>query len=148
MKDIDRNQELIEKIAKRIENKGGRIYYVGGYVRDKKLGIKNKDIDVEIYGISFEEISNILSEFGNIDLVGASFGIYKIHGVDIDFCFPRKETLVGKGHKDFDVTIDPYISTGEAARRRDFTINSIMQDVNTGEFIDHFGILKTLRVVS
>ena len=64
--------------------------------------------------------------------------------MDIDFCFPRKETLVGKGHKDFDVTIDPYISTGEAARRRDFTINSIMQDVNTGEFIDHFGGIEDL----
>lgn len=144
MKDIEQNQELIEKIAKRIENEGGRIYYVGGYVRDKKLGIENKDIDVEIYDINFDKISNILSEFGKIDLVGASFGIYKIQGVDIDFCFPRRETLIGKKHKDFDVTIDPYISTEEAVKRRDFTINSIMQDVNTGEFIDHFGGIEDL----
>lgn len=144
MENINQSKELIEKIAKRIQEKGGRIYYVGGYVRDKKLGIENKDIDVEIYGISFEEISNILSEFGKIDLVGASFGIYKIQGVDIDFCFPRRETLIGKGHKDFDVSIDPYISTKDAAKRRDFTINSIMQDVNTGEFIDNFGGIEDL----
>lgn len=139
MKDINESQILIEKIAKKIQEKGGKIYYVGGYVRDKKIGIENKDIDVEIYGISFEEISNILSEFGKIDLVGASFGIYKIQGIDIDFCFPRRETLIGKGHKDFEVSVDPYISTKDAAKRRDFTINSIMQDVNTGEFIDNFG---------
>lgn len=145
MKDISEDQRLIEKIAKKIQEKGGRIYYVGGYVRDKKLGIENKDIDVEIYGIDFEEITNILLEFGKIDLVGASFGIYKIQGVDIDFCFPRRETLIGKGHKDFDVSIDPYISTKDAARRRDFTINSIMQDVNTGEFVDNFGGIQDLE---
>lgn len=145
MNDIDENQELIIKIAKRIENKGGRIYYVGGYVRDKKLGIESKDIDVEVYGISFEEISNILSEFGKIDLVGASFGIYKIQGVEIDFCFPRREKLIGKGHKDFKMTIDPYIPTEEASKRRDFTINSMMQDVNTGILIDHFDGMEDLE---
>lgn len=132
------NNELIHDIAKKIEEKGGKLYYVGGYVRDKKIGIQNKDIDVEIYGINVKEINEILSQFGNVDLVGALFGIYKIHGVDIDFCLPRRETLVGKGHKDFEVSVDPYITTEEAAKRRDFTINSIMQDVNTGEFIDHF----------
>lgn len=144
MKDTDESKKLIEKIAKKIQEKGGRIYYVGGYVRDKELGIENKDIDVEMYGIDFEEITSILSEFGKIDLVGASFGIYKIQGIDIDFCFPRRETQIGKGHKDFEVSIDPYISTEDAARRRDFTINSIMQDVNTGELVDNFGGIEDL----
>lgn len=138
-------ENLIIEIANRIKENGGEIYFVGGYVRDKNLGLKNKDIDVEIYGLGATEVSNILREFGKIDLVGASFGIYKIHGVDIDFCFPRKETLIGKGHKDFEVSIDPYISTEDAARRRDFTINSIMQNVNTGEFVDHFGGIGDLK---
>lgn len=129
---------LIKKVAEKIAEKGGKIYFVGGCVRDKNLGLENKDIDVEMYGLNLEEIREILEKFGKIDLVGASFGIYKIHGVDIDFCFPRKETLIGKGHKDFEVSIEPYISTQDAAKRRDFTINSIMQDVNTGEIIDHF----------
>ncbi len=144
MKDTNENKKLIEKIAKKIQEKGGSIYYVGGYVRDKELGIENKDIDVEIYGINFEEITSILPKFGKIDLVGASFGIYKIQGIDIDFCFPRRETQIGKGHKDFEVTIDPYISTEDATRRRDFTINSIMQDVNTGKLVDNFGGIEDL----
>ena len=45
-----KNEErLIKEIAKKIEEKGGKIYFVGVYVRDKKLGLENKDIDVEIY---------------------------------------------------------------------------------------------------
>ena len=141
-----KNEEvLIKKVAAQIAQKGGKIYFVGGCVRDKNLGLENKDIDVEMYGLDLGEIREILEKFGKIDLVGASFGIYKIHGVDIDFCFPRKETLIGKGHKDFEVSIEPYISTKDAAQRRDFTINSIMQDVNTGEIIDHFDGIGDLK---
>jgi tRNA nucleotidyltransferase (CCA-adding enzyme) len=52
---------------------------------------------------------------------------------------PRRERATGTGHRDFDVDVDPFIGTREAARRRDFTINSMMEDVLTGEIVDHFG---------
>ena len=35
--------------------------------------------------------------------------------------------------------VDPFIGTLAAARRRDFTINAMMQNVLTGEIIDHYG---------
>ena len=34
--------------------------------------------------------------------------------------------------------MDPFLTTREASRRRDFTINAMMQDVLTGEIIDHW----------
>jgi tRNA nucleotidyltransferase (CCA-adding enzyme) len=35
--------------------------------------------------------------------------------------------------------VDPFIGTEAAARRRDFTINSMMEDILSGEIIDYFG---------
>ncbi|HSN59013.1 MAG TPA: HD domain-containing protein, partial [Clostridiaceae bacterium] len=57
------------------------------------------------------------------DTVGKSFGIIKVKGLGIDFAMSKT---------------DPYISYREASRRRDFTMNSIMQDVLTGEILDYY----------
>ena len=35
--------ELARTIAEKVEEYGGRAYFVGGFVRDKLLGIENKD---------------------------------------------------------------------------------------------------------
>ena len=48
---------LAEKIAKR----GGRAYYVGGFVRDRLQGLENKDIDIEVHGITPDTLEEILS---------------------------------------------------------------------------------------
>ncbi|MBQ6371613.1 MAG: HD domain-containing protein, partial [Oscillospiraceae bacterium] len=70
---------------------------------------------------------------------GKSFGVFALRGEDIDIAMPRRERAVGKGHRDFIVDVDPFIGTREAARRRDFTINALMEDVLSGEIVDHFG---------
>lgn len=132
---------LIESIALEVKALGGRVVYVGGFVRDEALDIDNKDIDVEVYGITPTQLKEVLSHYGIVDEIGASFGVLKIHGIDIDFAMPRTERKVGEGHRGFDVSVDPFMSFEEASRRRDFTINSIMKDVLTGEIIDcHNGI--------
>jgi len=79
------------------------------------------------------------------DEVGASFGVLKIHGRDIDITMPRTERATGVGHKDFDVTVDPYMDTRDAARRRDFTVNALMKNVLIGKVIDYFSGLDDLR---
>jgi tRNA nucleotidyltransferase (CCA-adding enzyme) len=58
---------------------------------------------------------------------------------------PRREKATGRGHRDFEIEVDPFIGTYKAARRRDFTINALMQDVLTGEVVDHFGGMDDLR---
>lgn len=129
---------IFERLALKVENAGGRAFYVGGCVRDKALGCQNKDIDIEVHGISEEELEKILSEFGNIKFFGSSFGVYSISGINADISLPRSERKIGNGHRDFEIVVDPFIGIKEAARRRDFTINAMMEDILTGEIIDPF----------
>lgn len=130
--------KILESIALAIEKQNGQMFYVGGYVRDLILGRKNKDIDVEIHGIAVKDALTILESFGAVDEIGASFGVLKIKSLDIDFTFPRHESKSGDKHTDFDINIDPYMGLHAAAKRRDFTMNAIMQNVITKEIIDPF----------
>jgi tRNA nucleotidyltransferase (CCA-adding enzyme) len=129
---------MLKDISKRIADAGGRVFYVGGYVRDQFIGKESKDVDVEIYGIDCSVLMDILSDYGEVDTVGKSFGIIKVKGLDFDFTMPKTKRKTGAGHKDFEVSVDPYMPYKEACRRRDFTVNSIMQDVLTGEIVDYF----------
>ena len=131
--------QLARAIAEAVSARGGACYYVGGYVRDALLGIENKDIDMEVHGVSPSVLEDILKDFGEVITVGASFGIYNLKGCSLDIAMPRKETARGTGHRDFDVVVDPFIGTEKAALRRDFTINALMQNVLTVEITDHFG---------
>jgi tRNA nucleotidyltransferase (CCA-adding enzyme) len=135
---MNKDNQLAINLAKKIDAYGGTTYYVGGYVRDKVLNIKNKDIDIEVFGITPELLKDICQQYGVVDEIGESFGILKIHGYDIDISMPRVEHKNGEGHKSFDVSVDPFMSVGNAAKRRDFTINSIMENVLTGEHKDPF----------
>lgn len=126
------------KIAYRVSELGGRVFYVGGLVRDRLLGLENKDVDIEVHGISPEQLMDVLKELGTPLAFGSSFGVYSLAGYDIDIAMPRKERATGRGHRDFEVFVDPNIGTTEAARRRDFTMNAMMEDVLTGEIIDPF----------
>ena len=144
--------EKITKLAEIIKQNGGRAMLVGGCVRDELLNVKPKDFDVEVYGIEPPKLREILDGFGKVDAVGEAFTVYKI-GNDLDVALPRRERKTGRGHKGFVVEGDPQMSFAEAAKRRDFTVNAIMQDALTGEIIDIFGGQadienKILRVVS
>lgn len=135
----EENLEISVLLAEKIAQLGGRAYYVGGFVRDRLQGFENKDIDIEVHGITPDTLEEILSSIGGYIPAGKSFGVYKLAHHSIDVAMPRKETLTGKGHRDFKIDVDPFIGTEKAAIRRDFTVNAIMQDVITGEVIDHFG---------
>ena len=135
---ISVNKEICRKIAEKVKDAGGRAFYVGGYVRDRLLSLENKDLDIEVHGITPEQLYAVLEELGKPKTVGSSFGVYNLKGYDVDIAMPRKETATGRGHKDFQITVDPFIGYEKAARRRDFTINAMMEDVLTGEVVDPF----------
>lgn len=126
-------------------SKHGVPYLVGGGVRDILLGLPAKDFDIEIYGIPAENLGKILaSELGSKEeQVGKVFGVFKVNNFDISL--PRTETKTGKKHTDFDIKADPFISTKEAARRRDFTINALMYDVKNNKILDFFGGIEDLK---
>lgn len=131
--------EMAKKLAEAVDRLGGCSYFVGGYVRDLIMGDAGKDIDIEIHGLTPDQLKCILDSLGQRLDIGESFGIFGLKGYSLDIAMPRKETCRGRGHRDFDVFVDPHIGTLGAAKRRDFTINAMMQNVLSGEIIDHFG---------
>jgi len=135
----EKDRQMALEIARRVAEQGGRSFYVGGLVRDAILGRENKDIDIEVHGISPGQLKEILDSIGQRITIGESFGIFGLKGFELDIAMPRKEEARGSGHRDFDIFVDPFIGTEAAARRRDFTFNALMQDVLTGEIVDHFG---------
>lgn len=120
MEDI---QSILKQIAIQVNNNGGKMYYVGGYVRDLFLGKKPSDIDVRVIGISKEVFNSVLEQFGKTCWIDARYDLVKLIGLDIDFSSP--ETKDGKIK-----TIDD-LTAGV-----DFTMNSILLDVISGEIID------------
>jgi tRNA nucleotidyltransferase (CCA-adding enzyme) len=128
--------EIATHIAQAVHERGGRALLVGGWVRDRLLGIASKDIDVEVYGLEPADLRATLERFGTVNAVGESFKVYKVGAIDV--AIPRRESKVGTGHRGFEVTGDPYMSIEEAARRRDFTVNAIAFDPLTNEYLDPF----------
>jgi tRNA nucleotidyltransferase (CCA-adding enzyme) len=111
-------------------------------VRDALLGIAHKDFDLEVYGVGYETLARELSRHGRVDLVGKSFGVIKYSsgsGGQWDFSLPRRDSKMAAGHKGFEVEFDPEIEPRAAASRRDFTINALMFDPRTGEYLDFYG---------
>ena len=126
-----------------------RAYLVGGAVRDALLGLPpGRDFDIEVFGVSYDQLVQALSRWGRTDLVGHSFGVVKLNtGSDCryDFTVPRLDSKVAPGHKGFEVEFDPAITPQDAAARRDFTINAIMYDPRTRQTQDFFGGMDDLR---
>jgi tRNA nucleotidyltransferase (CCA-adding enzyme) len=123
------------------------VYLVGGGVIDYLCDRIPKDFDIEIYGLSIDEISDILKSNGfDVNFVGASFGIIKTvyKNIDLDISVPRVDNRIGKGHKGFDCSFPSNISPKEASRRRDLTINSIFLDLHTLDIHDPWGGVEDL----
>lgn len=134
--------DLVLRIASAVKDAGGRALVVGGYPRDlmmqQLLGSQpeTKDVDLEVYGLNDKELLALVEPIHHVNSVGASFGVLKVGPLDV--ALPRKDSKVGSGHRGFHVEADPTLSHKEAARRRDFTINTLALDPLTGELIDEW----------
>ena len=131
------------------------VYLVGGFVRDFVLKFdprcfdvrsnlmvsahwlkeeidKAQDLDIEVIGLSFEDLTGILSPHFQLGEVGKAFKVLRLAHLPIQIGTARLEIATGAGHKDFKT-----ISFGEegwpaenvhfaaAAQRRDFTMNAL-----------------------
>ena len=124
-----------------IKRAGGKIYQIGGAVRDEVLGKVSKDLDLLVVGMELNQLNKTLKRFGNVNLVGKSFGILKFTPEDgaeeIDISVPRIDSKsTGKGHKEFEVKLGKGITLQQDQLRRDFWMNAIAKDIDTGEVID------------
>ncbi|NIM19961.1 MAG: HD domain-containing protein [Candidatus Latescibacteria bacterium] len=134
-----------EEILKR-----GELYYVGGSVRDRLLGLEEPapDTDYLVRKLPPDELEEMLSSFGSVHLVGKAFGVYKFtprkETQSFDIAYPRKEASTGPGHRDFKVDWDWDLPVEADLGRRDFTINAIAQSVRDGTLVDPLGGAKDI----
>lgn len=118
------------------------IYVVGGYVRDKLLGLEPRDADFVVVGSSPEE----MIEKG-FQQVGKDFPVF-IHPITGDeYALARVERKVGVGYEGFECDWKG-VTLEQDLERRDLTINAMAQEVvvdDNGDFeivgnlIDPFG---------
>ncbi len=124
-----------------------KCYIVGGAVRDRILGDECKDYDIECFGITIDDFESAMEYLG-AQGVGKSFFVYKYH--DLDISLPRTEKKIAKGHRGFEVSLA--LEEKEASKRRDFTINALMYDIQNEQILDFWDGLgdlehKVIRVV-
>lgn len=145
----------VQAIHQAVSGIGGRVVIVGGAVRDAVARVQGrdvaatKDLDLEVFGVSADDLRGILERVGPVETTGAAFEVFKV-GVDgedvpLDVALPRRERSVGARHTDFTVTSDPGMTFEEAARRRDFTIGAMGFDLTTGTLLDPHGGAADLR---
>lgn len=113
--------KTIYSILKKLEDNGYPSYVVGGYVRDRLLGIKSFDIDIttkakpkEVLEL-FNEYDVKVHDYGNVS--------FEIGDYNFDITTFRKD-ITYKNHR-IPVKLLYIDSFEEDLKRRDFTINAI-----------------------
>ena len=130
---------LLEKIKTVIANTKfeNKSYVAGGFVRDLIMNRPSKDIDIVV------ELPNggiELAEFLTKELHGTNVVIFErfgtaqivVDGLELEFVMTRKETYNENDRKcevEFGTIYDDVL-------RRDFTINSLLLNISTGEILD------------
>ncbi len=121
---------MYRKLIKDILSKNGEAYLVGGWVRDRLMGVsedKIKDIDIEVLGIKRDNFEKILRKYGMYKKVGKSYEIYILNNnLEISF-------------------IEGDRPLKDCARRRDFTMNSIYYDLVGDRYLDFFGGIGDIK---
>jgi poly(A) polymerase len=118
----------------------GRVFLVGGSVRDDLLGLPNEgDLDLVVEGDALEAAQilwekrlaqgppQVFSRFGT--------AMVMIEGRQIELASARSESYSPDSRKPVTQTA----SLEEDALRRDFTINTLLRDLWTGEVRDILG---------
>lgn len=134
--DVDSLHKELVDMAKKWD---GKVYLVGGAVRDELLGKDPKDLDYVVTGIDKDTLEKELLKTlpgSSVDQVGKSFGVVLVNlGNDqLEFALPRVD--VDREN----VTPDPDLPIEKDLLRRDLTINALAKDLETGEIHQPEGI--------
>ena len=135
-------KEIIKTIADTIVGTRfwNKTFIVGGYVRDLIMGKECNDLDIVVaFEDGGKELAQMLYEKGvsTKPVIFERFGtaIINIAGHQIEFVMARKEAYFPRSRK-------PDVAAGsleEDIQRRDFTINSLAMNINTGDISDLTG---------
>lgn len=115
-----------------LERAGGTCYFVGGVGRDLLLGVDSKDADLEVHGLTAEQVLAVAQQFGTAIIPKNGFPVVKLKAVlggepvELDLALPRtEEPTVQGGRQGFTVYADPHLGLHRASERRDVTIGAI-----------------------
>ena len=127
-------------IVRRLREAGHEACYAGGCVRDMLLGKTPQDYDIA----TDARPEQVQALFPRTVPVGAQFGVILVveQGVEFQVATYRADGVYLDGRRPEDVTF----TTAEGdARRRDFTINGLFYDPESGEVRDFVGGRKDLE---
>jgi len=120
----------------------GRLFLVGGFVRDRVLGKPSakEDIDLVLEGDALA-LAHFFRARGAADfepVVYPRFGtaMIVVKGRDVELVTARIESYAADSRKPD--TVRPG-TLAEDATRRDFTLNTLLQNLHSGEIVDPLG---------
>lgn len=131
----------VKSAAKKLASAGFPTRLIGGSVRDLLLGRPPADIDL----VTTATPEKLAALFPECKLVGASFGvtILKVNGFSFECATAREERGYMDGRHPTQVK---YTTSFEVdAARRDFTINAMSCDLDSGEVFDYHGGIDDLK---
>lgn len=117
----------------------GRVYLVGGAVRDRLLGLPPGDRDHVVVGST-----QAAMEAAGFRAVGRDFPVFLHPDTGEEYALARTERKSGRGYRGFVVDADPSVTLEQDLGRRDFTINAIAQSLDDGTLVDPYGGARDL----
>lgn len=132
------------EFAAKIRSAGGRIFIVGGWVRDLLRKAKAHDKDYMVSGVTEQQFCKL---FPDAVKVGRSFPVYlaTIDGKKAEVAFARKERKTGSGYCGFSVYCDPSVTVEEDLYRRDTTMNTLAMELPERTLIDLYGGAEDIK---
>lgn len=128
-------EAIARDVIARLRAAGHRAYLVGGCVRDLLLGVTPKDFDVA----TDARPDRIMDLFPNSGRVGAHFGVVLVRDLfeQVEVATFRSDLEYSDGRRPDNVHFET--DPAQDARRRDFTVNGLMMDPESGEVLDFVG---------
>jgi len=114
-------------------------YSVGGYVRDRLLGVPGKDRDWVVIGATVEQMLAL-----GFEQVGKDFPVFLHPQTKDEYALARTERKTAPGYKGFQVYAAADVSLEDDLLRRDLTINAMAMDEHD-TIIDPFNGRDDLR---
>lgn len=129
------------QVVERLRQKGHETWMVGGCVRDLLLGFPVQDVDVttSAHPDQVEEL------FTRTVSVGRAFGVIVVvqkNGRHIEVATFRNDGAYIDGRRPETVRFG---TVREDVERRDFTVNALLYDAESGKITDHVGGLEDLQ---
>jgi poly(A) polymerase len=126
-------ESLARAVVERLRAAGHQAYLVGGCVRDLLLGVRPKDFDIS----TSARPERVMELFPQSGLVGAHFGVVLVRDgeAQVEVATFRSDHEYEDGRRPTGV----HFETDPRADvlRRDFTINGLMMEPETGQVLDY-----------